>query len=64
MFQEASRAIKSTYLIIALQNIRVRLIVNIDDVNYGKFEILLEFSFDFSLILAYIRTRQIKRFTN
>ena len=40
MFQEASRAIKSTYLIIALQNIGTRLIVNTDDVNYGKFEIL------------------------
>ena len=38
MFQEASREIKSIYLIIALRNIRVRLIVNIDDVNYGEFE--------------------------
>ena len=57
MFQEASRAIKSTYLIIALQNIRVRLIVNIDDVNYGKFEILLEFLFDFCLYLHKVDKR-------
>jgi len=52
MFQEASRAIKSTYLFIALRNILVWLIDDIVDVNNGRFKILLDFSFDFLLIFA------------
>jgi hypothetical protein len=42
MFQEASRATKPTYLDINLRNIRVLLIVDFDDVDSGRFEILLE----------------------
>jgi hypothetical protein len=38
MSQEASRAIKSIYLIIVLRNIGVRLIKDINDVNIGKFD--------------------------
>ena len=37
MSQEASRAMKPTYLIIASWNILVRLNDNIDDVNNSKF---------------------------
>ena len=42
MLQEANPNYKPTNLIIILRNVRVHLIVNIDDANNGRFEILLE----------------------
>ena len=53
---------KPTNLIITLRIIWVRLIVNIDDANNGRFKCY--FRLIFRLILAYICTRRIKRFTN
>ena len=38
MSQVANREIKSTYLIIVLRNIGVRLIKDINDVNYGMLD--------------------------
>ncbi len=38
MSQEPNRAIKSTYLIIVLRNIGVRLIKDINDVNNGMLD--------------------------